>query len=220
MLFNRKVYLIPGLGADARMYQPQLQVLPHAQVLEHMAVLPRESFYEYAQRLSERIDHTQPFVLIGTSLGGMLSLEMARHVKPEKILLLSTVKGRHEMPHFIRAMRYVKLHRLVSGKTYIGFNNILAKRLHSRGEGHIAEVILQMAAAADPQFIEWAIEQVVHWQPPVHTHIPIVHIHGTKDTLFPYRRIREGIPVTGGSHVMNMQLPDVVNSLILQALNT
>ena len=51
-----KVYLIPGLGADRRMYQHQLNVFPTAEVIEHFLPAKNETLTSYAQKMGEKID--------------------------------------------------------------------------------------------------------------------------------------------------------------------
>ena len=126
---NKKIYLIPGLGADGRMYMPQLKVLPNAVILEHQKPLKGETLVQYAKRLSAQVDTSEPFILIGTSLGGIIAIEMARIIHPDKVILISSVKHRGEMPAWMRAMRHLKLHNLLSGQTgcasyiYYNYNN-------------------------------------------------------------------------------------------------
>jgi len=212
------IYLIPGLGADKRMYAAQLKVLPHAKVLEHLDPIKGESLTQYAHRVAEKIDTSRPFALVGTSLGGIISIELSRILKPEKIVLIASVKNRKEMPLFIRAMRVLKMHRLIPGNGFKRFNNLMVKRLDSRGDSPAAEVIKQMTIDCNPEFIEWAVNAIIHWQPPVDYRHDIVHIHGTNDQLFPIQKIRNAVAIKNGSHVMNMTMSYEVNKALLEAL--
>lgn len=212
-----KIYLIPGLGADKRMYQSQLRVLPGAQVLEHLPPFKGQTLAQYAQRLAPAIDTSQPFTLIGTSLGGMLAQELAQYVKPQKIILIASVKGRNELPAFIRSMRYLNLHRLITGNMFKSVNNLAARRLDSRGDSPAADLIKAMIDDASPQFITWAINAVINWHPLPHT-TNIIHIHGSNDTLFPVSLIKNPVIIKGGSHVMNITMSDEVNQALLTAL--
>ncbi|MFN8299052.1 MAG: alpha/beta hydrolase [Chitinophagales bacterium] len=211
------VYLIPGLGADKRMYLPQLAVWPHARVLEHVYPITGQTLADYAERLIPLINTREPFIIIGTSLGGMVAIELAAKLKPHKTILLASVKSREELPLFIRSMKLLKLHKLLSGNTFKKFNELAAERLNSRGDAAIAALIKQMADDTDPDFIEWAINAVINWQPPA-VESPVIHIHGDNDMLFPISRIKNALPVAGGSHVMNLSQSEAVNSLLLQAL--
>ena len=212
------IYLIPGLGADKRMYAHQLKVLPEAKVLEHLAPVKGQSLTEYARRVATHIDTTHPFALVGTSLGGIVSMELSRIIKPEKIVLIASVKNRLELPLFIRSMRVFNLHKLISGNRFKSFNSLMVKRLDSRGDSPVAKVIMQMTEDCSAEFIEWAVNAIVNWHPPTDYRSDIIHIHGTNDQLFPIQKIRNVIPIKNGSHVMNMTMSQQVNKALLQAL--
>jgi hypothetical protein len=212
------IYLIPGLGADKRMYTQQLKVLPNATVLEHLEPIKGESLSQYALRISKGIDTSAPFSLIGTSLGGIVSMELSRILNPEKIVLIASIKNRSEMPMLIRSMGLLKLHKLISGSQFKSFNKMLVKRLDSRGDSPAATIIKQMTDDVPAEFIDWAINAIVNWYPPVDYRSDIVHIHGTKDQLFPIHKIKNPIVIQNGSHVMNMTMSYEVNKALLNAL--
>jgi pimeloyl-ACP methyl ester carboxylesterase len=86
---DTKIYLIPGLGADGRMYMPQLRVLDNAIVLEHRKPLKGETLSAYSRRLAGQVDTAAPFILVGTSLGGMIAVEMSRIIQPDKVILIA-----------------------------------------------------------------------------------------------------------------------------------
>ena len=129
-----KVYLIPGLGADRRMYQHQLNIFPTAEVIEYFLPEKDETLTSYAQKMGEKIDTSQPYILIGTSLGGIISMELSRILSPHKIILIASIKNRSEMPLLFRSMKYLKLHRVLSGNTIKKFNKLMIKRLDRRND--------------------------------------------------------------------------------------
>ena len=200
------------------MYAQQLKVLPNAIVLEHLTAIKGETIAQYANRMAKGIDTSLPFSLVGTSLGGIVSMELSRILKPEKIVLMASIKNRSEMPLFMRSMSTLKLHRLISGHRFKSFNNLLVKRLDSRGDSPAAAVIRQMTNDASAEFIEWAINAIVNWYPPNDYRNDIVHIHGTKDQLFPIQKIKNPTVIPNGSHVMNMTMSYEVNKALLKAL--
>jgi len=200
------------------MYAPQLKVLPNATVLEHLQAAKNETLTQYAGRVAQKIDTSSSFALVGTSLGGIVSMELSRILNPEKIVLLASVKTRSEMPLFMRAMSVLKLHRLVHANQLKNFNQLLVKRLDSRGDSSAAAVIRQMTHDAPPEFIDWAINAIINWHPPESYRSDIVHIHGTNDQLFPIQKIKNVIPIKNGSHVMNMTMSYDVNKELLKAL--
>jgi pimeloyl-ACP methyl ester carboxylesterase len=214
------VYLIPGLGADRRMYYPQLKVVPQAKVLEFIPPVKGETLSQYAARLAEGIDTSKPFILIGTSLGGMLALEVTNYTKPQKVVLIATIKNRNEMPLFISSMKYLRLHKLIRGSMYKYGHKIVIWFLASRRGTEAENVIRDMAKDASPVFIEWAVNAVVNWQPQYSYNGSLTHIHGTKDLMFPIRRIKEPFVIKNGSHVMNITMGTEVNKALLEALKT
>jgi surfactin synthase thioesterase subunit len=68
--------------------------------------------YSYAKKLSHQIDTTQPFILIGVSLGGMLATEMTDFIQPEKTIIISSAKNKYELPHRYRFQNIVPIYYL------------------------------------------------------------------------------------------------------------
>lgn len=215
-----KLYLIPGLGADGRMYGPMLKEYPGAVVLEHRLPLPGEDLSAYARRLAAEIDTSIPFALIGTSLGGMIAIEMANIVKPEITILISSVKHPGEMPFWLRSMKHLGLHRLLSGERFIRISNSNIRRLISKRDHSAARLIMEMHNSADRDFVYWGIDQVINWKGAATLPQALVHIHGKKDRLFPHQQIKDAVLVAGGSHVMVLTQAREVIKLVGQALKT
>lgn len=217
-MVSKKIYLIPGLGADGRMYMPQLKVLPNAVILEHQKPLKGETLVQYAKRLSAQVDTSEPFILIGTSLGGIIAIEMARIIHPDKVILISSVKHRGEMPAWMRAMKHLKLHNLLSGHNFIRFSNANVKRLITKRDTKVARLLMDMHNSADPEFVQWAINEVVNWKGGEDYRQDVIHIHGTSDRLFPHVNIKDAVYIKGGSHVMGLTQSQDVNKALLKAI--
>ncbi|NQY07034.1 MAG: hypothetical protein HRT68_12820 [Flavobacteriaceae bacterium] len=74
----------------------------------------------------------------------------------------------------------------------------------------------------DKQYLSWALTNMVNWNPEYE--IPeIVHIHGKKDSVFPYHQLSGNvISVDKGTHVMiitcckwlNENLPKIISGEI------
>jgi len=214
-----KVYLIPGLGADKRMYTQQVKILPDAVVIEHLRVVKDETITDYAKRVAALIDTSLPFALIGTSLGGIVCVELSRIISPEKIILISSVKNRNELPLLLRSMKYLHVHKLLSGERFKHLNKLIVKMLGSGENSQTATLLEDMANDTPVEFIEWAIDAIVRWYPPEKCREDIIHIHGTKDRLLPFSKIKNAVAVNG-THVINMTMSEEVNCIILDALNS
>ena len=82
MAAQPKLYLIPGMGADARLFEGLRREGLEFEVLEFIPPVKGESLREYALRMGERIDTTKPYVLGGQSLGGTMATEIASVLQP------------------------------------------------------------------------------------------------------------------------------------------
>jgi surfactin synthase thioesterase subunit len=79
------VYLIPGQGADARQFQ-RLELNPDFEIrnIEYFTPEKGWNMRDFARALSQQIDTTAKYVIIGVSLGGMLATEMGEFLNPRK----------------------------------------------------------------------------------------------------------------------------------------
>ena len=213
-----KVYLIPGLGADGRMYESLIHLLPDSEVLEWFVPLPDEGFQDYIDRFSKQIKTKEPFALIGNSMGGILAIELTKRIKADKVIIISSVKCRKELPHYIRLGKYISLFRNTTGKFYNVVNRAILKLLQLRSEKKFLQLVLDMSKDANAEFISWSIKKVMQWNNNIYPH-DIIHIHGTMDTLFPIIYVENCIRIKGGTHMMMMERSDEINSIIIESLN-
>lgn len=63
------------------------------------------------------------------------------------------------------------------------------------------ELYKKYLSVTDTRYLDWAIEHMVCWdkREPMQE---VVHIHGDKDEIFPYKYIEGCITVPGGTHIM------------------
>ena len=213
-------YLIPGLGGDKRMYAGQLTKFADTKVLEFIAPLKNESISNYAIRLAEGIDKTQPFILIGVSLGGVIVQEIANVYPPEKAILISSVKNRDEIPLWMRIFKFVPLQKVIPGKVYLwAFMILIGFKTMFQKSNNIIANLKNMAKDANPEFVYWAVDQIIKWEAPKKEFKPF-HIHGTNDFLFPIKRIKNvSVKVENGTHVMILTHVKEINTHLEKWLN-
>lgn len=194
-----RLVLIPGLGADRRMFGPLAEAGLEFEVLEHVPAQPGESLAAYAQRMAGQRNWDGIEVIGGVSLGGMLAHEIARHQQIPRTLLISSVKNAREFPFYFQLLRLFPLQRLISGTSI----QRKAPRNPFPTSPEIKSELAAMRASASPEFIRWAVEATVHWRqkeyPPGY-----LHLHGTRDLMFPGILLGRRSKVRKGSHVMVM----------------
>jgi thioesterase domain-containing protein len=78
-----RLVLLPGLGADERLFQAQRAAIPELEVPAWPDPVPGESLREFAARAAEAVPAGEGLYLGGSSFGGMVALEMAARVRPK-----------------------------------------------------------------------------------------------------------------------------------------
>ena len=92
------VYFLPGLGADKRLFEKQLQAGLPITILEWKTPNKNESIQAYTERMAADIPQTDNLIIGGVSLGGIMAIEIAKIVKPKKVIIISSIKNRSELP--------------------------------------------------------------------------------------------------------------------------
>jgi hypothetical protein len=93
----KHIYLISGLGADERVFKHLDLSGYKATYIQWLKPEKHESITSYAERLCGQITTTKP-ILIGLSFGGIMAVEIAKCIDTEKIILISSIKTRKEIP--------------------------------------------------------------------------------------------------------------------------
>lgn len=195
-----RLYLIPGMGADGRLFEGLAREGLKFTVLEFIPAMPGETLREYALRLGAMIDHAEPFIVGGVSLGGIMAGEIAIAMGAEKLLLISSVKHSGEMPPHFKLARWIPVYKIFSGEWLKRHGPRDSRRGLAPWQTKILEDI---RTDADDAFITWAVDAVIKWRKSRHlTHPQLLHIHGTRDLMFPGIFLGKRSKIAGGRHVM------------------
>ena len=210
------LYLLPGVGADSRLFQMIDAGLGPARHIEWIEPLPRETLNQYAKRLCQQIDTSSPFVLMGVSIGGMLTIEMNKFISPQQTVIISSIKGRQEMPAYYAFFRATRIYKLFPA-TFIRRIPFIIKPFFGRMNKREYNLYADMLKNTNANFINWAQWAILNWD---NTLVPqnLIHIHGTKDVIFPIRNISNCIPITGGQHFMIVRKGREINRILKEHL--
>jgi len=211
------LYFISGLGADKRVFQklilPDLFIIHH---IEWVHVSGHESMDSYCRRLSQQIDQTQPFILIGLSFGGLIAIRMSSFLSPVQTVIISSFCFKREVPAFYIFLSMTRLYRLLPARFLLKPNNILF-RLFGANEPVKRKMLKSILEDTDPVLFRWAVKQLFsfenNWKPE-----SFLHIHGTADKILPLNARMDAIPVEGGEHLMVYSKAEVVSELLNQNL--
>jgi pimeloyl-ACP methyl ester carboxylesterase len=211
-----KIYFISGMGADRRLFK-NIRLPEHfeAEYLEWISFQKNESLGDYAGRLSEGIDASEPFILAGISLGGMMAVEIAKKVPPVCTIMISSIPVSAQLPFYFKIGRWLPLVDLVP--TSFFKSAAILKRLITNETSADKELVRQMIRESDPGFIRWAMKAVVKWDNKWKPE-PFWHIHGTRDEIFPIWKVRPTHIIQKGDHLLIMTRFGEVNSILEQLL--
>lgn len=211
-----KVYLIPGLGNDVRIFSRLIPLLLEQDIccLEHLEPLSvKESIEAYAQRLVDGLpDLEEPPVLIGMSLGGTIATEMAKRMPHRKLILISSFKHQTEVPFLFKIVRIFPLYRLVPTWYIRWILPFLAWILGicTKEDSQLLKLMLRARSAAH---FSWGREAVIHWNnidyPP-----QFIHINGTKDHIFKRSEKQTTHLIKGGTHNMVLDRAEEIAQII------
>lgn len=211
-----KVYFIPGIGADYRLFTHIL--LPEGYTASHIHwidPLDKEKLSDYAFRLSGQIDQSEPFILIGLSLGGMMAVEIAKRLDPTCTILVSSIPVKAHLPGYFRLAGKLGLGKLISPSFMKAATK--AKYALSMRSAANRRLMYDIIRAGDDHFIRWAINAVLEWE---NKEVPqrVYHIHGTRDEIFPIGLTTPTHIVEKGDHNFVVSRPEILNQMLKEII--
>lgn len=211
------IYFLSGLGADERAFQKIK--LPAGYEIRHIPWEPvkgDETIETYARRLSVSIDNSKPFMLAGLSFGGIIASEISKFLKPEKLILFSSVMTRQELPRIYRMAGKPNFERLLPN-SFLSLSRPLLYWFLSPLDQESRRLIAAFLKRKDPVFSRWALGQISRWQNE-EIFEPHLHIHGGRDRIFPASLTQADYVIQGGGHFSVITHAEEVNLLLKREL--
>jgi pimeloyl-ACP methyl ester carboxylesterase len=210
---QKHLYLISGLGADERIFN-NLRFPANYQVhyLQWITPLQDEPISSYAARMAKGITADGPVTLIGVSFGGIMSLEIARHITTEKIIILSSIKLTEEKPPYYSWVKRLRLHKLPDQILYQRRNIVVKRFLNIETETE-RTLVNEYLGKRDYNYTRWAVNAILHWE---NTVVPdgLIHIHGAKDWPFPVKYLKPTHVIPDGGHFMVLNRAEEINKIL------
>lgn len=213
----KTAYCICGLGSDERIFSKLNWGSTTVHYLHWLMPLPNESLPAYALRMSERITEKNA-TLIGVSFGGMLSIEIAKVLAVQKVILISSVKTHHEIPVWMKASGKLKLDAILpKGRLHAIRPLKLFEPVENYFLGAVTEEEKKLAHEyrkhVDPVYLKWAVHQVLNWK---NEWLPdkLFHLHGTNDRIFPYPLVRPTHTIASAGHFLVFRHAKEVSAIL------
>lgn len=211
------VYFISGLGADRRAFEKlRLPKKFSIHYLDWIKNKKSETLNEYAKRLASSIDESQPYAIVGLSMGGMIASAMSQFSKPHKTILISSVGCTEEFPPLLKLARLTQIYRLVPSFVYRK-PNIIAYWLFGAKSRNEKRIMAHIISNSDAGFVKWSIGAILRWDNKIRPK-SLYHIHGDKDRILPIEYTKPDAVVKNGSHFMVWTKAGEVSRLLVAAL--
>ena len=195
------VYFMPGMAANPSIFEniklPEYQFKMH--LLEWIIPHENETLQDYAKRIITKIEHQNP-VLIGVSFGGILVQEMSKWIECKKVIVISSVKSKHELPKRLKVLKVTNAFKILPTQLIANIDH-LSKFVFGKTINKRIELYKKYLSVRDKSYLDWAIKQIIFWDqenPDPKT----IYIQGDHDMVFPHTCQGNCIVVKGGTHIM------------------
>ncbi|MFI4859694.1 MAG: alpha/beta fold hydrolase [Phycisphaerales bacterium JB063] len=217
-----RMILLPGFGCDGRIFAPQRRAFgDRLETPDPIAPVAGESIAHYAERWAKQLgrpgDDT-PMVIGGLSLGGVIALEVAKHIepKPRAVLLIASTRRADRWSFAVQLAQM--LGRLVPASSANSAASLLALAYAMRDglDDDAKKLMRAMAKDIDPALVKWAGQAAIDW-PGVAGHVgelpPIHHIHGQNDWVIHAADEADEV-LELGRHTINLSHASSVNRFL------
>jgi pimeloyl-ACP methyl ester carboxylesterase len=167
-----KWFILPGMGATSAMYDAVRRELRFGVNFKNWPEYRGEKSYaEVARRVIEENGISEGDVVGGSSLGGMVALEIARSVKAKAVILIGSAVHPREVQGLLSLLSPL------AAVTPISLIQTLA--------GKSDNLVSSMFAESYPAFIRAMCEYLRSWQGYQGPAESVYRIHGRKDHVIP-----------------------------------
>ena len=208
---SRPLYVLSGLGADARLFDAQ-RAVREIRPIPWIAPVPSESLAAYAARLAREVAPAVPFDLGGASFGGMVALELARHLAPERVFLFGSCRSPRAIAWPLRILHPLLPWLPIPPPTPL--LPLIARWFGAKTPAH-TRLFADMLAATPPSFVRWAADAVFSWEGVDDLPMRVHHIHGDRDRVIPVSLVRADHVISGAGHLLNVTHGAEVNDFIV-----
>ncbi len=202
-----RLYLLPGLGANQKIFHYQKQWMNSIVVPDWLEPLKDESLSHYALRWSKSFDFQSGDSIGGMSFGGQVALELARHLPFERVFLISANRRYQEISSLFKFQTRL-LQNMPESVVRLGLKSIALPQLMDKENLKPQEVewLEEMISNMDFSFFKWACLATSLWDyeyDPSEFNMPIHQIRGELDSIIQHSKVDESYIISGAHHLIN-----------------
>jgi len=194
------VYLVPGMAAGSEIFKnlkfPENYKI---HILEWLIPEKNESLEAYARKMVSRIKE-ENIILIGVSFGGVVVQEMSKYILVKKLVIISSVKTKNELPRRMKLANFTKAYKLIPTGLVANTDDLTKFSIGPKTKKRLS-LYNKYLHVRDKQYLDWALEKMITWNrtEPIKN---VIHIHGDKDVVFPAKYLQDFQVIKNGTHIM------------------
>ncbi|MBF0492203.1 MAG: hypothetical protein HQM15_05430 [Deltaproteobacteria bacterium] len=177
------LYLLPGMGASKDMYQGAWLKLPETTFINWPNYQGESSLSDVAQRVIQENGITAKDCVGGSSLGGMIALEIFKELKNPKVILLGSALNAQEIRPLLRLLAPLA-----------SFSPVKLIQSFTKSYDNL---LMNMFSSSDSNFIKAMCSAASNWEGYEGDKKNILRIHGERDPVIPCPKEAEVIKNAG-----------------------
>ncbi|MDR0229536.1 MAG: alpha/beta hydrolase [Flavobacteriaceae bacterium] len=196
------IYFIPGMCSNSAIFE-RVHLNPDlfdCYYLEWLPTNPSESLNNYVDRMAKEIRHENP-VLIGVSFGGIIAQELSKKIIVRQTIIISSARSNKEYPPLYKFAKYTGAYKLLPTGNITKLIKQFVRITTNSSKQDRMELYDRYITIRDKEYIDWCIREIVNWTPSA-DFTNTIQIQGTKDELFPFKYVKNAIPIPKGTHTM------------------
>lgn len=163
------IYILPGMGANANMYSGPWRKIAEAKFINWPEYNGEKTISEVAESVIRRYGITPSDSVAGSSLGGIVSLEIADKLGIRNVYLFGSAVSKNEINPLLRLLSPL--------------SEIIPIKLIQAIVGKCKNEILTMFNSSEAEFVRAMCHAVFNWQGYDGEQSIIKRIHGEKDKV-------------------------------------
>lgn len=208
------IYCFPGQGSNQHIFDSLTVDSNYVlKFIEYGTPEKGMNMETFAKTLTNQIDTTRNFILLGVSLGGMICVELSELLNPEKTILISSAKNRSELPFRYKFQKAFPLYKIFGGRTLLAGAKFL-QPIVEPDRNKNKETFKQMISSKDPTYMKRTVSLIINWNRTSNSK-KIKHIHGDKDHTIPLRNVSNpNFVLENGSHMIALTRAEEISKIL------
>ncbi|NIQ97221.1 MAG: alpha/beta hydrolase, partial [Desulfuromonadales bacterium] len=174
-----RLILLPGLGADERMFENLEGVDPAPVIVRHLVPEPGERLDNYATRVAEWLAINADDVVGGSSFGGLVASAVARQRQVRALVLIGSALDASALGRSGTLARFVPGWLLRS----LLLSDRLLERVFAPEDTQMRQLAQSMLREAPEQLLLQGMRMMLCYRPTGDVPCPVFAIHGGRDPI-------------------------------------